>query len=91
MRRGRGNIEIPAIVSEHVCVRDGGRKNGYLTDKEETQTDMGNNEWREAVHFLLQHQGRKNMHFKKIIFCSIIAVMEYMRVHLHIICWPTVN
>lgn len=58
MKRGRRNIEIPAIVSGCVCARDRERKNGYLTDKEETQTDMGNNKCREAVHFLLKYQGR---------------------------------
>lgn len=66
----RGNIEIPAIVS--VYVRDRERKNRDLTGKEETQTDMGNNKCREAVHFLIKYQGRKNMHFKKIIFLCML-------------------
>lgn len=42
-------------VRGRVCVRDGKRKNGRLTDKEETQTDTGNDKWREAVHFLLEY------------------------------------
>lgn len=35
MRRGRGNIGIPAFV------RDGERKNGYLTDNENNTNRHG--------------------------------------------------
>lgn len=70
---GEGEIlRFPAIVSACVWVRDRERKNGFLTDKDKAQTDAGNNKCREAVHFLPKYQGRRNMHFKKIIFCCML-------------------
>lgn len=83
-------------VRERVCVRDGKRKNGRLTDKEETQTDMENDKWREAVHFLLKCRAPRveEYAFQKRSFAAarcINAVIEYMGVNLYFICWPEVN
>lgn len=93
MRKGRGNIEIPAIVSGCVCARDGERKNGYLTAKEETQTDMGNNKCGRQFTFFLSTKGGKICISKRSFSaaCCINGVMEYMGVNLYIICWPKVN
>lgn len=93
MRRGRGNVEIPAIVSECLCERQQ-RKNGYLTDKEETQTDMGNNRCMEAVHFLLKYQREGEYAFQKDHFLLHAASMEWWNTweetFLYLLAWGDV-